>query len=217
MTLVIAATVAALLLPLRPSFVPRAAPPRCAAMTGAEFEEALAGMLSTAASDSMEAALDKYLPQVDDTFIPLLAGRVDAAEFMAGVEALVPVLATEKVRQAMEHKVLSSLGPAIFIAQELKLPDSLIKEARTVLETERLRKATEQKNINWLRSLLTLNCVALVAQLVDYYNMLFDRKRSEHRSSWNVPSTPGDDSAPSAFLAPKRRWLTLTMPYTNVP
>ena len=49
-------------------------------MTGAEFEEALAGMLSTAASDSMEAALDKYLPQVDDTFIPLLAGRVDAAE-----------------------------------------------------------------------------------------------------------------------------------------
>ena len=43
----------------------------------------------------------------------------------------------------------------------------------------------------FLRTLLTLNCVALVAQLVDYYNMLFDRKRSEHRSSWIVPSTPG--------------------------
>lgn len=79
--LAIAACAAALLLPLRPTMTPpRAAPPRCAAMTGAEFEEALAGMLSTAASDSMEAALDKYLPQVDDTFIPLLAGRVDAAE-----------------------------------------------------------------------------------------------------------------------------------------
>ena len=78
--LLIAATVAALLLPLRPSLAPRAAPPRCAAMTGAEFEEALAGMLSTAASDSMEAALDAWLPRVDDTFIPLLAGRVDAAE-----------------------------------------------------------------------------------------------------------------------------------------
>ena len=49
-------------------------------MTGAEFEEALAGMLATAASDSMEAALDAWLPRVDDTFIPLLAGRVDAAE-----------------------------------------------------------------------------------------------------------------------------------------
>ena len=79
MQLVLAAC-AALLLPLRPTLPPRASPPRCAAMTGAEFEEALAGMLATAASDSMEAALDKYLPQVDDTFIPLLAGRVDAAE-----------------------------------------------------------------------------------------------------------------------------------------
>ena len=75
------ATVAALLLPLRPTMTPpRAAPPRCAAMPGAEFEEALAGRLSTAASDSMEAALDAWLPRVDDTFIPLLAGRVDAAE-----------------------------------------------------------------------------------------------------------------------------------------
>ena len=48
-----AACAAALLLPLRPTMTPpRAAPPRCAAMTGAEFEEARAGMLSTAASDN---------------------------------------------------------------------------------------------------------------------------------------------------------------------
>ena len=106
----------------------------------------------------LRQAMDKRdLRQLRRAIATAVREKVAEAAVIEEAEALVPVLATEKVRQAMEHKVLSSLGPAIFIAQELKLPDSLIKEARTVLETERLRKATEQKNLNWLRSLLTLS------------------------------------------------------------
>ena len=106
----------------------------------------------------LHQAMDKRgLRQLRRAIATAVREKVAEAAVIEEAEALVPVLATEKVRQAIERKVLSSLGPAIFIAQELKLPESLIKEARTVLETGRLRKATEQKNLNWLRLLLTLS------------------------------------------------------------
>ena len=82
------------------------------------------------------------------------AEKVVEAAVIEEAKALVAVLATEALQQIMKRKALSQLGAAIFVAQKVHLSDSLIKEARTVLETERLRKATEQKDLIWLRSLL---------------------------------------------------------------
>ena len=85
--------------------------------------------------------------------------KVVEAAVIEEARALVPTVATEALQQIMKRKALSQLGAAIFVAQELNLSDSLIKEARSVLETERLRRAVEEKNLPWLRSLLTLSDV----------------------------------------------------------
>ena len=87
------------------------------------------------------------------------AEKVVDSTVIEEAKALVAVLATEALQQIMKRKALSQLGAAIFVAQELHLSDSLIKEARSVLETERLRRAVEEKNLPWLRSLLTLSDV----------------------------------------------------------
>ena len=87
------------------------------------------------------------------------AEKVVEAAVIEEARALVPTVATEALQQIMKRKALSQLGAAIFVAQELHLSDSLIKEARSVLETERLRRAVEEKNLPWLRSLLTLSDV----------------------------------------------------------
>ena len=87
------------------------------------------------------------------------AEKVVEAAVIEEAKALVAVLATEALQKVMKRKVLSQLGAAIFVAQELNLSNSLIKEARSVLETERLRRAVEEKNLPWLRSLLTLSDV----------------------------------------------------------
>jgi len=58
---------------------PRSAVACCTAST-VSFDEALAGVLSDAASKgSMEAALDPWLDRLDETFLPTLASKIEVA------------------------------------------------------------------------------------------------------------------------------------------
>ena len=125
----------------------------------AVIEEAKA-LVPVLATEALRQAMEKRdLRVLRSAIATAEAEKVVDSTVIEEAKALVAVLATEALQQIMKRKALSQLGAAIFVAQELNLSDSLIKEARSVLETERLRRAVEEKNLLWLRSLLTLSDV----------------------------------------------------------
>lgn len=66
---------------VRPAALPRAACARCAVTASADFDEALSGMLKQAEeSGSFESAVESWIDRLDESFIPMLAGRVEAAD-----------------------------------------------------------------------------------------------------------------------------------------
>ena len=61
----------------------RARSPRCAASAGSTvgFDEALCSIMAQAdETGSLEGAVDTWLDRLDENFIPMLAGRVEAAD-----------------------------------------------------------------------------------------------------------------------------------------
>mmetsp|Transcript_4990 Transcript_4990/g.14524 ORF Transcript_4990/g.14524 Transcript_4990/m.14524 type:complete len:328 (+) Transcript_4990:24-1007(+) len=98
MTMALVPLLLALVVPLRPPLRPpalhavslplaaprRAAPPLLCDAPAAEkldFDDALAGILSAAeAAGSLEPVLDEWLEQVDETFVPTLASKLEAVQ-----------------------------------------------------------------------------------------------------------------------------------------
>ena len=98
MTVALVPLLLALVVPLRPPLRPpalhavslplaaprRAAPPLLCDAPAAEkldFDDALAGILSAAeAAGSLEPVLDEWLEQVDETFVPTLASKLEAVQ-----------------------------------------------------------------------------------------------------------------------------------------